>query len=597
MGNAGKGNRRLGRLLWRAVLLGLLVILVMTLFAPSALAATDWWSIFSSIFRPTTTTTVAPTTTTVAPTTTTTESTAPEDQFEGSGDTSGWTLYEQTHQYLVFAGSWSSSTGRSYSGGSAMFTVKPGSSVNVYFEGTGLTWLSTTTRYSGKARITLDGGTSTLVDLYSSRTAYQQTVYNTGVLASGSHTLTIEWTGLTNPRSRGTYVHVDAFRVDGSLVPAGYETTTTTVPITTTTTLAPTTTTSATTTTTSTTTTTTVVVPTTTTTSTTAQPTTTTTVAPTTTTVSTPFNLLTALAAGGTVNVPAGTYTVSSPISLKSGTHIVGVPGQTIFQMGAKSELTQILNISGTSNVSIEGVTFRSAAIADAIIGIKVEGSQGVSVRNCRFENLFYGMKIGTGAQTSGLVFADSVATNNCQAVFAANVSDSTFTNLNLGVDSSGTWGKNHVIYMNKGNRNLTFNNVTLTGGRGQALQMYMETQTSSDASVGIIFDHLNISTSYGPIVISQNYSGVTIRNLNASGGPTASIIQAYGAAAEVSVSDFQCSGGTALVGSSDATDTTAMTGAATGWVVSNGTYHGTNLVYGPSRFDPYPIGTGVVLN
>jgi hypothetical protein len=353
----------------------------------------------------------------------------------------------------------------------------------------------------------------------------------------------------------------------------------TTVAPTTTTTLAPTTTTLA---------------PTTTT---TLAPTTTTTLAPTTTTTTpVPFNLLTALAAGGTVNVPAGTYTISSPVSLQSGTHVVGVPGQTVFRMGAKSETTQILNLSGVSDVSIQGVTFACDAIGDNIIGIKVDGCTGVTIDDCAFNNLWYGVKIGTGYQSSGLTFTNSKAVNNCQALFVACLSDSTFQNLDLGVDSTGTWGKNHVVYMNRDNHNLTFSNVTLTGGRGQALQLYMETQDTGDTSDNITFSGLTITTSYGPIVISQNYKGVKFTELKATGGPTASVIQAYGAAANVSVNGFTCSGGMALVGSSDATDATALTGDATGWVVSNGTYKGTTLVYGPDRFTPYPIGSGVTL-
>ncbi len=70
--------------------------------------------------------------------------------------------------------------------------------------------------FYGKARVIVDGGTPVYVDLYSASDQYKKTVFNTGLLANGSHTLTIECLGTKRPAAKGTYIGVDAFDVIGT---------------------------------------------------------------------------------------------------------------------------------------------------------------------------------------------------------------------------------------------------------------------------------------------------------------------------------------------------------------------------------------------
>jgi hypothetical protein len=68
----------------------------------------------------------------------------------------------------------------------------------------------------GIAKLTLDNATA-LVDLYSASTLWQQKVWNSGLLAPGSHTLTIEWTGTKRTAATATNIGVDALDVLGTV--------------------------------------------------------------------------------------------------------------------------------------------------------------------------------------------------------------------------------------------------------------------------------------------------------------------------------------------------------------------------------------------
>jgi len=299
-----------------------------------------------------------------------------------------------------------------------------------------------------------------------------------------------------------------------------------------------------------------------------------------------PFDFGGAIVDGGVIEVPAGVYNLSGTIRIPSDTRIIGVPGQTVFHLASDS----MLLIYNVSNVSVQGVTFRADAISSMATGLRVEGARNLTVSGCRFENLFYGMKVGSGAQTTGLAFTDCVGVNCCQVLFLANLTDGTFARLDLSVDSSGSWGKNHVLYVERGCHDLSFQDCVFSGGRGQVVHCYYE--GTSGGSTNISFSGLDITCGYGPIVISKNFDGVRITNLTARTTSTDySVLQTYGASKNVTVDGFECWGGIALVGS-----TLAIEGVGANWRLTNGIYHGSLLVGAPERFDPYPIGSGVVL-
>lgn len=125
----------------------------------------------------------------------------------------GATRYEETSSLISFSGFWRSSSHSSYSGGSLEVAGRSGSTVTISFRGTSLTWIATTGSTYGKALVTVDKKAAIWVDLYSSQTRYQQPVYTTGLLADGSHTVSVAWTGQKNSAARNYNLNLDAVDV------------------------------------------------------------------------------------------------------------------------------------------------------------------------------------------------------------------------------------------------------------------------------------------------------------------------------------------------------------------------------------------------
>ena len=92
--------------------------------------------------------------------------------------------------------------------------------MTVQFDGTYLAWVAKKANVYGKAWVTLDGGVPQLVDLYSATTGWKQTVWTTGVLPAGVHTVTIARAGLKSPAAYDYNISVDTFDVVGTLAAA-----------------------------------------------------------------------------------------------------------------------------------------------------------------------------------------------------------------------------------------------------------------------------------------------------------------------------------------------------------------------------------------
>jgi cell wall-associated NlpC family hydrolase len=132
---------------------------------------------------------------------------------------SPYTRIQQTSSLLGFAGSWTlAETSTSASGGSYAYADSSGSSVTVSFNGTYLQWISKTSPSYGVARVTVDGKDAGTVSLYSASTVWQKKVWDTGMLPSGTHTVTISWTGTS--AGGGTNIGLDAFDAIGTFVQA-----------------------------------------------------------------------------------------------------------------------------------------------------------------------------------------------------------------------------------------------------------------------------------------------------------------------------------------------------------------------------------------
>jgi hypothetical protein len=125
--------------------------------------------------------------------------------------------YQDTHPWFTYAGPWSYSTVSAASGGTFRFLDRTGSA-SVTFNGTYLNWVTRKSPSYGIAKVSVDGGEPHTVDLYSATSDYAKSVWNTGTLEAGNHTVTVEWTGEKNSAATGTSISVDAFDVLGSLV-------------------------------------------------------------------------------------------------------------------------------------------------------------------------------------------------------------------------------------------------------------------------------------------------------------------------------------------------------------------------------------------
>lgn len=142
------------------------------------------------------------------------------DAFDVAGTLvtpSGLTRVEQTDSRLTYAGPWGKYSTASASDGSYTRTNSAGS-VTVHFNGTYLSWVATTGTTLSKAKVSLDGGATQTIDLARPAVAYQQSVWATGLLEDGEHTVVISWDG---GNATGKYVSVDAFDVIGTLTSGG----------------------------------------------------------------------------------------------------------------------------------------------------------------------------------------------------------------------------------------------------------------------------------------------------------------------------------------------------------------------------------------
>jgi len=127
---------------------------------------------------------------------------------------------EQTDGNLVFLGAWWNTNHANLSGGSFAQVSSIGGSANISFNGSRIAWVTSRASSYGKARVILDGGAPTEVDLYSPAAAFKQTVWTSPELPDGAHTLRIEYTGSKNASSTGYAIGLDALDVTGALIPA-----------------------------------------------------------------------------------------------------------------------------------------------------------------------------------------------------------------------------------------------------------------------------------------------------------------------------------------------------------------------------------------
>jgi len=123
--------------------------------------------------------------------------------------------FEQSDPHWISAGAWSTYTSDALSGASHMVASTAGATVSMPFIGSRLDLIATTGPKSGRVNVSVDGGAPVVVDLYAPNTAFQQTVFSTGDIVAGFHTVTVTVTGTANAASADTFVSIDAAAVTG----------------------------------------------------------------------------------------------------------------------------------------------------------------------------------------------------------------------------------------------------------------------------------------------------------------------------------------------------------------------------------------------
>jgi IPT/TIG domain len=125
--------------------------------------------------------------------------------------------YQQTSTSLLYSGTWSTISTTSASGSSYKRSYTAGAYVLIPFNGTRLDWVALKSTSQGKADVYVDGVQVTdplaPLDLYGA-TAYQKTVFSTGDLPAGYHTVKIQRSTLS---ATGKYINLDAAVVYGTL--------------------------------------------------------------------------------------------------------------------------------------------------------------------------------------------------------------------------------------------------------------------------------------------------------------------------------------------------------------------------------------------
>lgn len=136
------------------------------------------------------------------------------------------TRYEENAATLTPGDAWVSiagaDAGATLSGGRGAHAAAVGAMASFSFNGTRVGWIGLPCEICGIAKVYLDGALAGTVDTFvPSRPAASRVLFAAGNLAAGSHTFTVQVTGMRNPSSGGASVLVDAFDVAGDLSGGG----------------------------------------------------------------------------------------------------------------------------------------------------------------------------------------------------------------------------------------------------------------------------------------------------------------------------------------------------------------------------------------
>jgi hypothetical protein len=138
------------------------------------------------------------------------------DAFRITGVPAVW-RYDDADVRIVRNGTWTKTADTNMFGGTYYQTNSTGADVYVGFNGTRVDWVAPMAPNYGLAKVYIDGTEVATVDQYRSSYANKQTVWSSGTLTAGNHTLRIAVLGDKRSASTGTKIVVDAFDMIGVL--------------------------------------------------------------------------------------------------------------------------------------------------------------------------------------------------------------------------------------------------------------------------------------------------------------------------------------------------------------------------------------------
>ncbi len=139
------------------------------------------------------------------------------DSVEVAGELRTSAAYDDSFPYLIYGENWATISADAASNGAYKLTNNAAASTDIAFVGTDISLYALKYASGGIARVCVDGGAWTDVDLYAPSYRHKQKVFIASALASGSHTLRLEWTGRKNASANNTYVSLDYVEVSGYL--------------------------------------------------------------------------------------------------------------------------------------------------------------------------------------------------------------------------------------------------------------------------------------------------------------------------------------------------------------------------------------------
>ncbi|KZX20096.1 hypothetical protein [Rathayibacter tanaceti] len=128
--------------------------------------------------------------------------------------------YQNDSAFVTTQGTWSTLSSAADSGGSVGYSNSVGAAAFLRFSGTGVSWVSRLSPSSGINEVVVDGAVVATVDRYSPTTRAGVTVWTSGPLRAGEHTVTIRRGTAKNPAATGSTLVLDAFVVTSGPPPA-----------------------------------------------------------------------------------------------------------------------------------------------------------------------------------------------------------------------------------------------------------------------------------------------------------------------------------------------------------------------------------------